>query len=237
MRRRALVSGATVVAALLIGSCSTGNPPSRTTSGAPITTSVGPTTTSGPQRGSNAEVTRVVDGDTVEVDFRGRALTVRLIGIDTPESVAPGRAGPVLRDRGVLVHDGPTGGRARAVAVRRRADRSVRPHPRVRVARERAVQRDPGARGLRVRHDLPAERPVRRPLPSRAARGPFGWLEACGDDASTRAPAIPPIRTGCIPPPPPDLDCSDVDERRFAVLPPDPHNFDGDHNGVGCETV
>ena len=32
----------------------------------------------------------MVDGDTVEVDFRGRTLTVRLIGIDTPESVAPG---------------------------------------------------------------------------------------------------------------------------------------------------
>lgn len=39
----------------------------------------------------------------------------------------------------------------------------------------------------------------------------------------------------CIPPPPPDLECSDIDERRFTVLPPDPHNFDGDHNGIGCE--
>jgi hypothetical protein len=25
------------------------------------------------------------------------------------------------------------------------------------------------------------------------------------------------------------------DERRFTVLPPDPHNLDGDHNGIGCE--
>lgn len=45
-------------------------------------------------------------------------------------------------------------------------------------------------------------------------------------------PAYP---DGCIPPPPPDLDCSDVHERGFTVLPPDPHNFDGDHNGIGCE--
>jgi micrococcal nuclease len=45
-------------------------------------------------------------------------------------------------------------------------------------------------------------------------------------------PAYP---DACIPPPPPDLDCSDIDERRVTVLPPDPHNFDGDHNGVGCE--
>ena len=31
-------------------------------------------------------------------------------------------------------------------------------------------------------------------------------------------------------------DCSDIDQRRLTVLPPDPHNVDGDHNGVGCES-
>ena len=40
----------------------------------------------------------------------------------------------------------------------------------------------------------------------------------------------------CIPPPPPDLDCADVAPHvNFTVLPPDPHGFDGDHDGVGCE--
>lgn len=39
----------------------------------------------------------------------------------------------------------------------------------------------------------------------------------------------------CIAPYPPDLDCRDVVVRRFQVLPPDPHNFDGDHDGIGCE--
>ena len=39
----------------------------------------------------------------------------------------------------------------------------------------------------------------------------------------------------CLPPPPPDLDCRDIPDRRFTVLAPDPHNFDGDFNGVGCE--
>jgi micrococcal nuclease len=33
----------------------------------------------------NAVVTRVVDGDTIEVDVRGNRSMVRLIGIDTPE--------------------------------------------------------------------------------------------------------------------------------------------------------
>ena len=40
----------------------------------------------------------------------------------------------------------------------------------------------------------------------------------------------------CIPPPPPDLDCGDITYRNFKVLPPDPHGFDGDHDGIGCET-
>jgi micrococcal nuclease len=39
----------------------------------------------------------------------------------------------------------------------------------------------------------------------------------------------------CIPPPPPDLDCGDVAYHRFTVYPPDPHRFDGDYDGIGCE--
>jgi hypothetical protein len=67
----------------------------------------------------------------------------------------------------------------------------------------------------------------------------------------TRLPYIPPVvpvnpgssgncdpsyPTVCIPPPPPDLDCKDIPYRRFQVIPPDPHRFDGDHDGVGCES-
>jgi micrococcal nuclease len=40
--------------------------------------------------GGTALVTRVVDGDTVEVRLDGREERVRLIGVDTPESVQPG---------------------------------------------------------------------------------------------------------------------------------------------------
>jgi hypothetical protein len=40
----------------------------------------------------------------------------------------------------------------------------------------------------------------------------------------------------CIPPPPPDLDCDDIHFRDFRVRPPDPHNFDADHDGRGCES-
>lgn len=41
----------------------------------------------------------------------------------------------------------------------------------------------------------------------------------------------------CIPPAPPDLNCGDITHRRFRVLPPDPHGFDGnDDDGLGCES-
>lgn len=42
--------------------------------------------------------------------------------------------------------------------------------------------------------------------------------------------------TVCIPPPPPDLDCSDITYRNFQVIPPDSHRFDNDGDGIGCET-
>ncbi len=39
----------------------------------------------------------------------------------------------------------------------------------------------------------------------------------------------------CIPKNSPDLNCSDITQRRFKVLPPDPHGFDRDGDGIGCE--
>lgn len=47
----------------------------------------------------------------------------------------------------------------------------------------------------------------------------------------------PSYPTVCVPPPPPDLDCGEISFRRFTVLPPDPHHFDGpDNDGIGCES-
>ncbi len=39
----------------------------------------------------------------------------------------------------------------------------------------------------------------------------------------------------CIPPSPPDLDCDDVSREGFTVRGDDPHRFDGDNDGRGCE--
>ena len=46
------------------------------------------------------------------------------------------------------------------------------------------------------------------------------------------SPSYPDV---CIAPPPPDLDCKDISYRNFKVVQPDPHKFDGDKDGIGCE--
>jgi micrococcal nuclease len=61
------------------------------TSTATVHVRASPTPSPQVARGHTAVVTRVVDGDTAHVSFSGRDLTIRFIGVDTPETVAPGQ--------------------------------------------------------------------------------------------------------------------------------------------------
>lgn len=56
----------------------------------PITTPVASIPPSVPEGVIQATLVRVVDGDTIEVTIGGQALTVRYVGIDTPERGEPG---------------------------------------------------------------------------------------------------------------------------------------------------
>jgi len=40
----------------------------------------------------------------------------------------------------------------------------------------------------------------------------------------------------CIDPYPPDMDCGEIGYVNFKVIPPDPHGFDPDNDGIGCES-
>jgi hypothetical protein len=40
----------------------------------------------------------------------------------------------------------------------------------------------------------------------------------------------------CIAPSLPDLNCSDISHKNFTVRQPDPHKFDRDKDGIGCES-
>ncbi len=48
-------------------------------------------------------------------------------------------------------------------------------------------------------------------------------------------PCDPSYPDVCIPPGPPDLECSQIEFRRFRVIQADPHGFDRDDDGIGCE--
>lgn len=248
-----LLGMALVVACSDVGSESRPSPeaprrptPESPAAGSPVITSPAPSEPArSPSEGPpavgarpNALVTRVVDGDTIEVRYRSRELTVRLIGIDAPETVAPGQpvecygpAASAFTDREL------EGRRVRLEFDVERIDRYGRTLAYVwrgdELFNETLVRRGyafvttypPNVRY--VDRFLSAQREARA-----RERGVWG---ACVAPSSGDAcdPAYPEV---CIPPPPPDLDCADVPYRRFTVKPPDPHNFDSDHDGLGCET-
>lgn len=212
--------------------------------------------------GEPATVVEVIDGDTVTVELDGRRAVVRLIGLDAPESSGPytttecyaAEATATLRDllarsgwQVVLERDrsevdaydrllrylwAPVGGGwvlLNEELVRAGAAVARRYPPDVKYAeRLEAAQREAQASGAGLWGACQQAAPATPAIPAPAAPpAPSSGAERQGCDA-----AYPDV---CIPPPPPDLDCSDVPYRRFRVLPPDPHRFDREGDGLGCE--
>ena len=192
-----------------------------------------------PIPGAPAVVVSAVDGDTVHVRYRGRSLDVRLIGVDTPETVDPsqpvqcfGEAASRFTARRLIGHP------IHLEFDVERHDRYGRTLAYVWLG-DRLFNRRLVAGGYATVSTYPPD--VRYvalfEAAQRAARAEHrGLWRACaaGHGGGRRCdPAYPGV---CIPSPPPDLDCADVRFRDFRVLPPDPQNFDGDRNGRGCET-
>lgn len=209
------------------------------------------------------ELIRVDDGDTIEAMVDGRHERVRLVGIDTHENGGPYQPvecyGPEASD--VLTRLLGIGGR---IAVERdREDRDQYGRllrwvwadfgaGEVYLLNEALVRAGYAERF----RDTPNRRYVDEIIAAEAfARGhDLGLWGACDArnpgravppgapaPATTRVPGAP--RAGCdaaypdvcIPPPPPDLQCSDIPDRHFRALPPDPHHFDGNGDGIACE--
>ena len=189
-----------------------------------------------PTTKTTAQVIRWVDGDTVHTT-KGK---VRLIGMDTPE-----QGQRCYRQAGAnAARLAPAGSTITLVKVRGRdnTDRYGR--------LLRYVQRG--------RMDVGFRQIVRGYADAAFDSGSFGGhprrpqyhrADATHRDLtcqpSTPPPSPPPAPPSncdssypgvCIPPPPPDLDCGEISERGFAVVGSDPHNFDGDHDGIGCES-
>ena len=200
-----------------------------------------------------ATVVDVVDGDTIKVELAGQVYTVRYIGMDTPETVKPGSPvewmGPeasaanvrLVESREVVLEKDVSetdryGRLLRHVWLREDNGWLLAGLELVRLGYAQVYTYPPDVKYADL--FLAAEREAREagrglwgatPSPSGGATsGPTaGSTEPAGCD-----PAYPGV---CIPPPPPDLDCADIPYRRFTVLAPDPHRFDGDHDGIGCE--
>jgi len=68
--------------------------------------------------------------------------------------------------------------------------------------------------------------------PQRACRTPTPKPTPGPTRTSNCDPSYPGV---CIAPPPPDLDCADIAYRNFRVVGTDPHRFDADDDGIGCE--
>ena len=204
-------------------------------------------------------VSRVVDGDTIHVNVGGKDLTVRYIGMDTPEDVKPGspiepfardaaaanqqlvggqrvilekdvsevdRFGRLLRD--VWLNKGSTYVLVDYVLVVRGYARVTTFPPDVKYV-DQLLAAERWARDLGLGQWAgPASSPTPasvKPTARPTTKPPVGLLANCDPSYPDR----------CIPPPPPDLDCADIGHR-IRVLPPDPHHFDVDGNGIGCET-
>ena len=203
---------------------------------------IGPTET--------AVVVRAVDGDTIVVDRGNGPERLRYIGVDSPETVDPRRLVEWMGREASAANAELVEGREVVlesdVSDRDRHDRLLRyvwlhegsswtlvNLELVRLGFAQVVTYPPDVRYVEVY--LAAQAEARE-----AARGLWGTEPAeaspPGDaalDPSGCHPAYPGV---CIAAAPPDLDCRDVPFRRFEVVPPDPHRFDGDGDGIGCES-
>jgi endonuclease YncB( thermonuclease family) len=189
-------------------------------------------------------VERIIDGDTIEVRGDGGVLpegqtaTVRLLEMDAPEA-------------GTCYGDEATARIAELLPV----------GSSVRVERDKDLK-DPYDRyllyvwneeGQFVNHSLVstghAEAVLFRPndkywqtisqAGSDAKDTGAGLWSACGTETEAPAPPTTAEPTApedpYLPPPPPDLDCSDLDGP-VPVGPGDPHRLDRDGDGIGCES-
>lgn len=164
-------------------------------------------------------VTRVLDGDTLEVEG---GLRIRLVLVDAPELSESG--GPEARD---YLTDLCLG----SLALLDEDDFQIGD--------------DPYGRVLAVAHCGGTNANAAMISSGRAetyyvfcSESEFGSLSWTGCSSPPPPPTDcdPAYPDLCIPPPPPDLDCGDIPDRNFRVLSPDPHRFDGDGDGIGCET-
>ncbi len=194
--------------------------------------------------GPMVTVTRVVDGDTIEVSLRGRTV------VDTPETVHPSEPvecfGP---EASSFTSARLSGQRVRLEFDVERTDRYGRTLAYVWLD-DKLFNRSLVRQGFaKVSTYPPNVKYVERfSAAQRAARYSDAglWGATCPSEEDETAKPAPisgggkncdPNYTGaCIPPYPPDLDCTEISATNFNSVGNDPHGFDGDADGIACES-
>ena len=210
-----------------------------------------------PTAGTGERVSRVIDGDTIDLASGAR---VRLLQIDTPEpgtgecySRAAGRELRALLPVGtnVVLEADPRLDRVDAYGRLLRYVRRSGVNVNLELVR-RGAATVWFYRGERGRYAEPllragqAARTARRGIWGACPGAVWNPLRPATTGPGSGTPTTPgrgivggscdaSYPTVCIPPPPPDLDCGDIPHRSFKVRPPDPHRFDGEGDGLGCE--
>lgn len=193
----------------------------------------------------NCAVERIIDGDTFVCEDGEH---VRLLLVNTPEM---GQEPYGRLARKALREMIPPGTRVRLVTDIEPRDRYGRVLAHVHVGDSLWVNRELARRGYAEVMVVPPN--VRRVVEIRAAarsarRQEVGFwdedvLARSAEPDQSNVPARrsdgedchPSYPDTCVPPPPPDLNCSDLSERHIRVRGKDPHRLDADGDGWGCE--
>ena len=202
-----------------------------------------------PSTTGTVPVSRVVDGDTINVTIWDETRGVRLLLVDTPE-VRPSEC--YGREASDYVSSLlPEGSAVRLERDVKDTDSFGRLLRYVYLEDGRMLNElllEGGYATLYESGDDEQHEQRLRDAEARAREAGAGLWTACetddategdaeeGDAAAESAECDDAYPDVCIAPPPPDLNCGDIEYRDIRVLPPDPHNLDADGDGVGCRS-
>lgn len=201
-------------------------------------------------------MTNVIDGDTIDVEIDGQNYRIRYIGMDTPEDTSQVEyCGNEASQRNSDLVSGKVITLVKDVSETDQYDRLLRYVLVGDTFVNYALVVEGYANAVTYPPDVACEETFRE-AEREARENCMGcWCVTPTSPPPTVPPPPPPTSTPatqpaptgncdpaypdpgvCIPSPPPDLDCGEISYRRFTVLPPDPHRFDGDNDGIGCES-
>ena len=192
-------------------------------------------------------VTNIVDGDTIDVNDGANTVRIRLALTNTPERGQPlynqavqftANLCSVGETVGIDEDDGQRKGSYDRMIAKVFCDDKILNAELLyadlavidqRFCNESEFAKEDWAEQYGCKQTVQQTQPSPPPAPTPPSPPP----EPPNETEKNCHPSYPDV---CIPPPPPDLNCPDIPYKNFRVLPPDPHRFDGDKDGIGCET-